>query len=681
MATVNGSAGKDFIHRSGDGRIVPAAYADVLGVTAGADVVLGLGGNDIIFADLGNDIIDGGAGADTMTGEGGDDWYYVDNAGDTVAESGGGGTDRVLASVSYVLTAAAQVELITTRNAAGVAAINLTGNSLGQQIVGNAGANAINGGGGADLMRGLSGNDAYHVDNIGDRITEAAGGGNDRILAAVSYALAAGVQVETVSTADATGTTAIDLTGNAFAQTIIGNAGTNTINGKAGADVMEGLGGNDRYYVDAGDVIKEVDSGGNDRVLASVSYSLNANAQVELLTTVDSAASTAINLKGSIFSQQILGNAGANLIDGGGGVDLMQGFGGNDLYYVDNTVDTIIEGAGGGNDRVLTSATYVLAAAAQVELITTRDAAGFAGIKLTGNSLGQQIIGNAGANTINGGGGADLMQGLGGDDTYYVENVGDRVTEAAGGGIDKILTTLSFALNAGLEVEFLESFAGSGVNLTGNEFAQTLKGDPGNNILNGRGGADLMDGGYGGTDWYYIDNPGDKIINRNGGADRVLCAVSYTLMFGDDIALTTLDSSQTTPINLTGNTDDQVLIGNQGSNTLNGGLGFDTLHGLGGKDAFAFDHAFGLSVIADFSVADDTIRLAASSFALAAGALDPDAFHIGAAAADASDRIIYDSATGKLFSDWDGNGLQQSAIQFATLTPGLALTSADFFGG
>jgi len=68
MATATGGAGNDFIHRLGDGKVIPAGYADVTGVTTGNDTIGGLGGDDIIFGDGGNDVIDGGTGADQMTG-------------------------------------------------------------------------------------------------------------------------------------------------------------------------------------------------------------------------------------------------------------------------------------------------------------------------------------------------------------------------------------------------------------------------------------------------------------------------------------------------------------------------------------------------------------------------------------------------------------------------------------
>ena len=53
-------------------------------------------------------------------------------------------------------------------------------------------------------------------------------------------------------------------------------------------------------------------------------------------------------------------------------------------------------------------------------------------------------------------------------------------------------------------------------------------------------------------------------------------------------------------------------------------------------------------------------------------------FHIGAAAHDANDRIIYNPATGFLLCDLDGTGQAQHAFHFATLAPYLHLHSTDF---
>jgi Ca2+-binding RTX toxin-like protein len=63
---------------------------------------------------------------------------------------------------------------------------------------------------------------------------------------------------------------------------------------------------------------------------------------------------------------------------------------------------------------------------------------------------------------------------------------------------------------------------------------------------------------------------------------------------------------------------------------------------------------------------------------LAAGFLSADAFFIGAAAHDASDRMLYNSATGALSYDADGSG-SGAATQFATVSCGLALSNRNFF--
>jgi hypothetical protein len=73
LAQINGTAGKDFIHRSGDGRVAPSGYTDVLGATTGDDTINGLEGSDVIYGDAGNDTLDGGAGADQISGNTGND--------------------------------------------------------------------------------------------------------------------------------------------------------------------------------------------------------------------------------------------------------------------------------------------------------------------------------------------------------------------------------------------------------------------------------------------------------------------------------------------------------------------------------------------------------------------------------------------------------------------------------
>lgn len=115
-------------------------------------------GNELdnrIVGGSGNDLINGAAGADAMEGGAGDDFYYVDNAGDTIIEVGGGGNDYVSANVSYTLSASIEtLELRNNKNA-----LNATGNDGANLLIGNNNANVIDGKAGIDRIIGGKGID------------------------------------------------------------------------------------------------------------------------------------------------------------------------------------------------------------------------------------------------------------------------------------------------------------------------------------------------------------------------------------------------------------------------------------------------------------------------------------------------------------------------------------------
>jgi len=87
-------------------------------------------------------VLNGGSGADSLYGGQGDDTYEVDNPGDIVGEVSYYGRDLVNSSITYTLPA--DVENLTLT---GTAAINGTGNNLGNTIVGNSANNTLTGGG------------------------------------------------------------------------------------------------------------------------------------------------------------------------------------------------------------------------------------------------------------------------------------------------------------------------------------------------------------------------------------------------------------------------------------------------------------------------------------------------------------------------------------------------------
>jgi serralysin len=422
--------------------------------------------------------------------------------------------------------------------------------------------------------------------------------------------------------------------GGSGADTIIGNAAANTLRGYDGNDILYGLDGNDTLYggynsdtlygglgndtyivSDASDLtIEDLTAGGTDTVLSYVSSWILA-ANLENLTL---SGASAVNGTGNALNNTLLGNASANTLNGMSGGDTLKGGLGNDTYVVDNSGDLIVEASSSGTDIVKASLSYALAS--NVENLTLT---GSASINGTGNDLANTILGNAAANTLvglggndtlNGGAGADTLHGGTGNDNYLVDNVGDLIVEASASGTELVSASVSYTLAT--NVEKLTLTGSAAINGTGNALGNTLTGNGAANVLKGAGGIDTLNGGAGGD-------------------------------------------------------------------TLYGGTGNDTLNGGTGADKFMFDAALGATTnvdrISDFSIIDDTIGLDMSYFTklTGTGALAASAFYQGTGAHDADDRIIYDSAAGKLYYDADGTGVE-APVLFGLLGTGLALTSADF---
>ncbi len=681
---------------------------------------IGGSGDDIIIGNDANNTLDGRGGFDSLSGGLGDDTYIANNT-DSITESVNGGTDTVFSNSTFTLST--NVENLTLT---GAAVSNGTGNASNNAITGNEQNNTLSGldgddtllgaggadilqggnnndhldgGAGADNMQGGDGNDTYVVDDAGDTVTEGASQGTDTVTSSVTFTLGANVENLTL-----TGSANLNGTGNASNNTLIGNSGANTLDGGAGADAMFGGGGNDTYIVDdAGDTVTEGASAGTDVVQTSVTFSLTAN--IENLTLTGGGA---INGFGNILNNIITGNGAANqlngfdgndTLDGGAGADNMFGGNGDDTYYVDNVGDQTTEGSAlGGTDIVFSSVNRNLTA--NIENLTLTGTADLTG---SGNTLNNVITGNSGANTLygfdgndtlNGGTGADTLFGANGDDIYYVDNVNDITVEGSPtGGIDTVFSSIDRNLNANFENLTLIGTAQYGYGnvlnnvMTGNASSNSLYGFDGNDTLDGGAGADFMFGANG-DDTYIVDNAGDVTseTSPSGGVDTVISSVTRNLTAN----LENLTLSGTADITGAGNALNNVIIGNSGANTLygldgadtlDGGLGADTLQGGTGADNYVFSTALGggnIDSVVGFNAVDDTIVLSNAIFTgLSVGTLAASAFVIGAAAADADDRIIYNSATGALFFDADGNG-GGVAVQFATLTAGLALTNSDF---
>jgi Ca2+-binding RTX toxin-like protein len=212
--------------------------------------------------------------------------------------------------------------------------------------------------------------------------------------------------------------------------------------------------------------------------------------------------------------------------------------------------------------------------------------------------------------------------------------------------------------------------------ITGTRYSDVIYGGGGNDTLIGGAGADRLMGGSGTDAASYLGATKGVVANLTKPAANTNDAKGDTYSSIEN--LTGSGHSDT----LTGNNAANTILGGAGDDKLNGGLGKDILTGGSGKDTFVFDTKLGatnIDTIKGFSVKDDTIWLDDDVFAKAGKVddLSSAAFHVGTAAHDSSDRVIYDKATGKLWYDADGKG-GAAAVQFAQLDKGLSVTAADF---
>jgi len=544
----------------------------------GADILNGLAGNDLLDGGAGNDRLDGGLGADTMSGGLGNDIYFVDNAGDQVLENPGEGTDTVQTDLSsYTLTA--NVETLTFIGAGGFTG---TGNDLANTInggfdsdtlLGGAGNDTLNGNVGADTLTGGAGDDTVNGGADDDRLVAGVGDGNDAYNGGagidtydLSATAAGAVVTATTSTSAETGTDTL-----AGVENVIGSQGSDTITGNGGVNVIDGQGGNDT--INAG--------GGNDTV--------SGGAGDDTLTggTGNDILSGGLGNDSFIFN---FGD-GADTVDGGAGTDTLSVTG----TAANDTLDVIFDGVSltglelgtvtsveaiaadllGGTDRL----SYAGSTADVTVNLAAGTASGFAAIAGIDN-----VTGGSGNDTLSGAGNAAVnnLAGGAGNDTYLADN-GDTITEAAGAGIDSVLTSsASFTLAA--NVDNLTFTGAGGFTGTGNGSdnviagaggTDVLAGGGGNDTLIGNGGVDSLDGGAGADT--LIGGAGNDVMNGGTGNDSFVFAAG----FGND-TISGFDANPTGGQDLLDISALGITAANFAASVLITDLGNDTLVAIGG---------------------------------------------------------------------------------------------------
>jgi Ca2+-binding RTX toxin-like protein len=220
------------------------------------------------------------------------------------------------------------------------------------------------------------------------------------------------------------------------------------------------------------------------------------------------------DLWGNLGDDALYGGEGADMIFGGEGNDTIFGgstdtlYGGlnDDTYVVNTAPDFITEAADEGTDEVKSSVTYTLG-----DNLETLTLTGTGTIDGTGNGLSNLITGNSGNNALFGGEGDDTIFGGEGDDTifgglgsdtFFVDSVFDTVVEDDDAGTDTAKSLIDYILTD--HVEILHLTGESGINGTGNGWANQINGNIGDNILAGLGGSDTLRAGAGQDSLYGV---------------------------------------------------------------------------------------------------------------------------------------------------------------------------------
>lgn len=453
----------------------------------------------------------------------------------------------------------------------------LTGTFRRETMIGLGGDDTLAGSPGADRLDGGAGRDDVHYLGSGE---------------AVSVDLSLGLG----SGGDAEGDRYIaveNVTGSAFADTIIGSndansllgdagddmldggAGDDLLNGQDGYDILRGGAGGDTIYAGTlgdGSVEDLVDGGiGSD----TLNLAQSLNRAIVNLGVGSGNPSSIEHVKGTAFADTINGNEQNNSLSGGFGDDVVFGAGGNDTLSGGLGNDNLDGGDGDdwiygevGDDRLRGgSGSNILYGGAGTDTADYRTAgSGLNVIVASGawtvdrtisdnfaDGMIENVDASDHADVLTGSAGANVLKGFAGDDKIHGGDGNDGLD--GGDGADKI--------HGGLG-------------------ADTLAGGSGNDELSGETGADTIDGGAG-DDVIHLTADGEDIVDGGAGTDTANFA-AVTDALAVDLADPAADKL-TNVENVTGGVNHDVLSGSAAANVLDGGGGSDTLTGHDGGDS------------------------------------------------------------------------------------------------
>ncbi len=256
----------------------------LLGKT-GNDKIYGQAGNDVLHGDAGNDSLWGGAGDDTLFGDAGNDLFVYGAGKDVIADFAAGDKISIGAAVSKSTVSGSDVVFTI--------------------------------GDGTLTVKDAKGKTLSMIDKSGKAYTTVVGGDDTLVGGKTLKVTKTKVTLDSsYANADAsTMKSAVNITGNDLANSIVGGTKNDSLYGGAGNDTLLGKTGNDKIYGQAGNDVLYGDAG-NDYL---------------------SGGSGNDSLWGGAGNDTLFGGDGDDVFIYGAGKDVISGFETGDLLQISET--------------------------------------------------------------------------------------------------------------------------------------------------------------------------------------------------------------------------------------------------------------------------------------------------------------------------------------------------------
>ncbi|MBW4429138.1 MAG: calcium-binding protein [Nostoc desertorum CM1-VF14] len=561
--------------------------ANIIG-TKGNDTLVGSYDADTINGLAGNDTITGNQGKDTLTGGGGNDQFvYSDYYGDgTDIITDFGGVGKGTNQTSGVI---AEVDTLNFQNKYLLNAQNLllteNGSNLEITFEGIGAAKSL------PVIKVIL--QKFKLENLQNQKSSGATPGISNILFDGEATITNSFNVFSANSTDTSLSMKNTVTFlNELSNKITGfDDSDDVVNGQGGNDSLDGKSGNDLLR----------GGKGNDTLIGGVGND---------------------TLNGGTGNDLLQGGVGNDTLNGGTGNDLLQGGVGNDTLD-GGTGDDTLDG-GTGDDR-LDVGSLSLDSLAGAQLLNGdygNDTLSASGYDDYYDNV--YVIGN---NTLNGGAGDDylivsfskannLLNGGDGNDTFsFSKNYSSNDTVDGGIGDDLLsYDTYYYDITGGITTNFNPTTNIGSIRLGTNRISYknierlNITGTSNDDLIVGSNGNDTLSGGVSGNDTVDGGLGEDLLVYNSGTSKGITTTFNATTNTGSITSGTNrVNYKNIERLNITGTSNDDLIVGNNGNDTLSTGAGGnDRVDGGLGEDLLVYNSGSVQGITTNFNATTNT---------------------------------------------------------------------------